>query len=91
MITHMFHGYIPNYTFPTVSHLDSRQRSNPNNVETQRLANVGAGLLAVRAAGTREVAGASAFEPDTGHAGMLADCIDGRSTSVSPDAGCAGT
>jgi hypothetical protein len=34
MITHMFHRHIPNYTSPTVSHLNPRQRNHPNNVET---------------------------------------------------------
>jgi hypothetical protein len=36
MITHMFHRHIPNYTSPTVSHLNPRQRNHPDNVETQR-------------------------------------------------------
>jgi hypothetical protein len=36
MITHMFHRHIPNYTSPTVSHLDPRQRNYPENVETQK-------------------------------------------------------
>ncbi len=39
MITHMFHRHIPNYTSPTVSHLDPRQRNHPDNVKKQR--NVG--------------------------------------------------
>jgi hypothetical protein len=39
MITHMFHRHIPNYTPPTVSHLDPRQCNHPDNAETQR--NVG--------------------------------------------------
>jgi hypothetical protein len=39
MTKHMFHWHIPTYTTPSVSHLDPRQRSNPNNAETRR--NVG--------------------------------------------------
>jgi hypothetical protein len=39
MIFHMFHRHIPNYTSPTVSHLDPRQRNHPDNVKTLR--NVG--------------------------------------------------
>jgi hypothetical protein len=35
----MFHRHIPMYTTPSVSHLDLRQRNNPNNAETRR--NVG--------------------------------------------------
>jgi hypothetical protein len=31
MLTHMFHRHIPNYSSPTVSHLDSRQRNHPDN------------------------------------------------------------
>ncbi len=41
MTTRMFHRHIPNYTSPTVSHLDPRQRKHPDNVETWR--NVGGG------------------------------------------------
>ncbi len=43
MITHMFHGNISNYTSPTVSHLNCRQRNHPDNVETQR--NIGGAWL----------------------------------------------
>jgi len=39
MTTQMFHRHIPTYTTPAVSHLDPRQRNNPNNAETRR--NVG--------------------------------------------------
>jgi hypothetical protein len=39
MVTQMFHLHIPAYTTPVVSHLDPRQRNNPNNAETRR--NVG--------------------------------------------------
>ncbi len=35
MLTHMFHRHIPNYTSPTVSHLDPRQRNRPNNAATR--------------------------------------------------------
>ncbi len=35
MLTHIFHRHIPNYTSPTVSHLDPRQHNHPNNVEIQ--------------------------------------------------------
>jgi hypothetical protein len=42
MITHMFHRHIPNYTSPTVSHLNPRQRNHPDNAETRR--NVGGGM-----------------------------------------------
>jgi hypothetical protein len=35
MLTHMFHRHIPNYSSPTVSHLDPRQRNHPNNAATQ--------------------------------------------------------
>jgi hypothetical protein len=38
-MTSMFHRHIPTYTTPAVSHLDPRQRNNPNNAETRR--NVG--------------------------------------------------
>jgi hypothetical protein len=34
MITHMFHRHIPNYTSPTVSHLDPRQCNHPDNIKT---------------------------------------------------------
>ncbi len=34
MTTRMFHRHIPNYTSPTVSHLNPRQRKHPDNVET---------------------------------------------------------
>jgi hypothetical protein len=36
MTKQMFHGHIPTYTTPSVSHLDSRQRNNPNDAETRR-------------------------------------------------------
>ncbi len=36
MITSMFHRHIPMYTYPTVSHLDPRQRNQPDNVKTRR-------------------------------------------------------
>ena len=36
MITHLFHRHIPNYSSPTVSHLDPRQRNHPDNAETRR-------------------------------------------------------
>jgi hypothetical protein len=39
MITLMFYRHIPNYTSPTVSHLNPRQCKHPDNIETQR--NVG--------------------------------------------------
>jgi hypothetical protein len=39
MITHMFHRHMPNYTFPTDSHLNPRQHNYPDNVKTQQ--NVG--------------------------------------------------
>jgi len=39
MLTHMFHRHIPNYSSPTVSHHDPRQRNHPDNAETRR--NVG--------------------------------------------------
>jgi hypothetical protein len=35
MLTHMFHRHIPNYTSPTVSHLDPRQRNHPDNAATR--------------------------------------------------------
>ncbi len=44
MITHMFHRHIPNYTSPTVSHLDPRQSNHPDNIETQRYVGGGHGL-----------------------------------------------
>ncbi len=34
MTTQMFHWHIPTYANPSVSHLDPRQRNNPNNAET---------------------------------------------------------
>ncbi len=43
MINRMFHRHIPNYTSPTASHLDPRQCTHPDNVETQR--NVGGAWL----------------------------------------------
>ena len=39
MLTHMFHRHIPNYSSPTISSLDPRQRNHPDNAETWR--NVG--------------------------------------------------
>jgi hypothetical protein len=42
MTKHMFHWHIPTYTTPSVSHLDLRQRNNPNNVKTRR--NVGGNM-----------------------------------------------
>jgi hypothetical protein len=36
MTKHMSHRYIPMYTTPSVSHLDLRQRSNPNNAKTKK-------------------------------------------------------
>jgi hypothetical protein len=36
MITLMFHRHIPNYTSPTVSHLNLRQCKHPDNIETHR-------------------------------------------------------
>jgi hypothetical protein len=36
MITHIFHRHIPNYSTPTVSHLNPRERNHPDNAETQR-------------------------------------------------------
>ncbi len=39
MTTQMFRRHINTYTTPAVSHLDPRQRNNPNNAETRR--NVG--------------------------------------------------
>ena len=35
MLTHMFHRHIPNYTPPTVSHLDPRQHNHPDNASTR--------------------------------------------------------
>jgi hypothetical protein len=35
MLTHMFHRHIPNYTSPTVSHLDPRQHNHPDNAMTR--------------------------------------------------------
>ncbi len=35
MLTHMFHRHIPNYSSPTVSHLDPRQRNHPDNATTR--------------------------------------------------------
>jgi hypothetical protein len=35
MPTHMFHRHIPNYTSPTVSHLNPRQCNHPNNAATR--------------------------------------------------------
>ncbi len=35
MVTQMFHRHIPVYTTPAVSHLDPRQRNNPNNTKTR--------------------------------------------------------
>jgi hypothetical protein len=35
MLTHMFHRHIPNYSSPTVSHLDPRERNHPDNAETR--------------------------------------------------------
>jgi hypothetical protein len=35
MLTHMFHRHIPNYSSPTVSHHDPRQRNHPNNAKTR--------------------------------------------------------
>jgi hypothetical protein len=35
MLTHMFHRHIPNYTSPTVSHLDPRQCNHPDNAATR--------------------------------------------------------
>ncbi len=35
MLTHMFHRHIPNYSSPTVSHLDPRQHNHPNNAVTR--------------------------------------------------------
>ncbi len=35
MPTHMFHRHIPNYSSPTFSHLDLRQRNHPNNAATR--------------------------------------------------------
>ncbi len=35
MLTHMFHRHIPNYSSPTVSHLDPRQCNHPNNATTR--------------------------------------------------------
>jgi hypothetical protein len=42
MTTQMFHRHIPTYTTPSVSHLNPRQRNNPNNAETRR--NVGGNM-----------------------------------------------
>ncbi len=42
MTKHMFHRHIPTYTTPSVSHLDPRQRNNPNNAKTRR--NVGGNM-----------------------------------------------
>jgi hypothetical protein len=42
MNKHMFYRHIPTYTTPLVSHLDPRQRNNPNNAETRR--NVGGNM-----------------------------------------------
>jgi len=39
MTSQMLHRHIPTYTTPAVSHLDPRQRNNPNNAKTRR--NVG--------------------------------------------------
>ncbi len=36
MTTQMFHRHIPTYTTSSVSHLDPRQRKNPNNAKTRR-------------------------------------------------------
>jgi hypothetical protein len=35
MLTHMFHKHIPNYSSPTISHLNPRQRNHPYNAETR--------------------------------------------------------
>ncbi len=35
MTTQMFQWHIPTYTIPAVSHLDPRQRNNPNNAKTR--------------------------------------------------------
>ncbi len=35
MLTHMFHRHIPNYSSPTVSHLDPRQHNHPDNAATR--------------------------------------------------------
>ena len=43
MTSQMFHRHIPTYTTPAVSHLDPRQRNNPNKAETRR--NVGGDFL----------------------------------------------
>jgi hypothetical protein len=42
MTTQMFHRHIPTYTTPSVSHLDPRQRNNPNNAKTRK--NVGGNI-----------------------------------------------
>jgi hypothetical protein len=35
MLTHMFQRHIPNYSSPTVSHLDPRQHNHPDNAATK--------------------------------------------------------
>jgi hypothetical protein len=42
MIKQMFDQHLPEYTTPAVSHLDPRQRNNPNNAKTRR--NVGGNM-----------------------------------------------
>jgi len=42
MLTHMLHKHIPEYSSPTVSHLDPRQRNHLDNAETR--INVGGGM-----------------------------------------------
>ena len=42
MLTHMFHRHIPDYSSPTVSHLDPRQHIHLDNAETR--INVGGGM-----------------------------------------------